>query len=100
MQNEELIQRVCLMEARYDEVTRGLAALEEAIDEYENFKSELDALKDYMESGEWRNDYEADETGQIPAGLKRGVLSEDALYNLLQDADKILARAKLVFSGE
>ena len=100
MQNDELIRRVSLMEDRYDEVTRVMAALEEAIDEYEDFKSELDALKDYMESGDWKKDFEADEAGQIPAEIKRGVLTEDALYDLLNDSDKILARAKKVLSGE
>jgi hypothetical protein len=30
-------------------------------------------------------DYEADEAGEIPSTVKRGVLSEDGLYNLLED---------------
>ena len=84
------------MEDRYDEVTRVLAALEEAVDEYEDFKSEIDALTEYMASGQWKEDYEADEAGQLPSGLKRGVLSQDALYNLLNDADQIVARARKV----
>ena len=68
MDKQARIQRISLMEDRYDEVTCVLATLEEA--------------------------------GQISSDLKRGVLSEDALYDLLNDADKILARAKLVFSPE
>lgn len=35
------------------------------------------------ESGEWREDYEADERGELPPNMKRGVLSQDALYDLL-----------------
>ena len=85
-----------MMEDRYDEISRVLAALDEAVDEYEDFKSELDALRDYMDSGQWKDDYEADEAGQIPSDLKRGVLSEDGLYNLLHDADTILDRARNV----
>ena len=100
MARKGLIERVSLMEARYDEVTRMLAALEEAIDGYEDFRGELDALRDYMDSGAWQKDYEADEAGRIPEGIKRGVLSQDGLYDLLQDADGILARAKEVFAGE
>ena len=42
------------MEDRYDELTRVLAGLEEAVGEYEDFKDELEVLKDYMESGEWK----------------------------------------------
>ena len=84
------------MEDRYDEVIRVLAALEEAVDEYKNYKTELDALKDYMDSGQWKEDFEADEAGLIPSDVKRGVLSEDGLYNLLQDAGTILDRARNV----
>ena len=96
MEQKAIIERISLMEVRYDEVTRVLAALEEAVDEYEDFKSEIDALKEYMASGQWKEDYEADEAGQLPSGLKRGVLSQDALYNLLNDADQIVARARKV----
>ncbi|MBR4756812.1 MAG: DUF4298 domain-containing protein [Bacteroidales bacterium] len=96
MEQKARIERISLMEDRYDEVTRVLAALEEAVDEYEDFKSEIDALKEYMASGQWKEDYEADEAGQLPSGLKRGVLSQDALYNLLNDADQIVARARKV----
>ena len=31
----------------------------------------------------WLKDYEDDESGKIPKDLKRGVLSQDAIYNLL-----------------
>ena len=34
-------------------------------------------------------DYEADEAGKLPADLKRGVLSEDAVYDLLSDYDAL-----------
>ncbi len=44
----------------------------------------LAALDAYYTSGEWRADYEADERGELPPYLKRGVLSQDALYDLLE----------------
>ena len=65
MEKQARIQRISLMEDRYDEVTCVLATLEEAVDEYEDFKSELDALKDYMESGEWEEDYEAERSRTV-----------------------------------
>ena len=43
----------------------------------------LRRLEAYYTSGEWREDYEADERGELPPDLKRGVLSQDALYDLL-----------------
>ncbi len=46
----------------------------------------LRILEAYYTSGEWQNDYEADEQGELPPDLKRGVLSQDALYDLLRDS--------------
>ena len=100
MDRQARIDRISQMEDRYDEVTRVLAALEEAVDEYGDFRSELDALRDYMDSGQWKEDFEADEAGQIPSEIKRGVLSEDGLYNLLRDADGIISRAREAFAKE
>ena len=93
-EQETLIARIKEMEDRYHEVTRVLGELEIAIEEYNDFKSELDILKDYMESGHWKKDFEADEAGLVPTDLNREVLSEDGLYDLLSGADKILAFAK------
>ena len=45
----------------------------------------LRLLDAYYTSGEWREDYEVDERGELPRDLKRGVLSQDALYDLLED---------------
>lgn len=42
-------------------------------------------LSDYYSSPEWKLDFAADESGRLPKELKRGVLSEDGLYNLLEN---------------
>ena len=47
----------------------------------------LQVLDAFYTSGEWREDYEADERGELPPDLERGVLSQDALYDLLERAD-------------
>lgn len=44
----------------------------------------LAALDAYYTSGEWLEDYEADERCELPPDLKRGVLSQDGLYDLLE----------------
>jgi len=46
----------------------------------------LRTLDAYYTSGAWLEDYEADERGELPPDLKRGVLSQDALYDLLERA--------------
>ena len=43
-----------------------------------------------MESGQWQKDFEADEAGLLPPDLKRGILAEDALFDLLDGADRII----------
>jgi hypothetical protein len=37
----------------------------------------------------WKLDYAADEAGKLPPDLKRGVLSEDGIWNLLSDYREI-----------
>ena len=96
--DQDILTRVREMEDRYDELTRVLAGLDEAISEFNEYKSDLMALREYMESGQWKADFEADEAGQIPSEVKRGVLSEDGLYELLQGADKILKLARESFT--
>ena len=40
-------------------------------------------LREYYENGQWLRDYEVDERGELPDTLKRGVLSQDGLWDLL-----------------
>ena len=44
---------------------------------------------------QWRKDFEADEAGKLPQDLKRGVLSEDGLWNLLSDYGRLKEITKL-----
>ena len=44
-----------------------------------------DELRDYYTGGQWLEDYEAEERGELPADLKRGVLSQDGLWNLMEE---------------
>ena len=58
---------------------------EEIMQKAENGSPEmLRQLSDYYGSPEWKRDYAADEAGLLPSDLKRGVLSEDGIYNLLE----------------
>ena len=51
----------------------------------------MQALKRYMDSGLWQKDFEAAERGEIDTeGTLFSVLSEDGLYNFLNDAEEIL----------
>ena len=45
----------------------------------------LRRLSDYYSSPAWKRDYAADEAGLFPKDLKRGVLSEVGIYDLLNE---------------
>lgn len=94
----KLVSRISEMEVRFDRLGKILAGLEEALCEYKGFADDLAILRDYMASGQWQKDFEADEAGRIPSEVKRGILSEDGLYDLLQDADRILAEAREILA--
>ena len=49
-----------------------------------SIEEELHLLEAYYTSGQWLQDYIADENGELPPNLKRGVLSQDGLFNLLE----------------
>ena len=86
------LQRIKDFEYKFNEVSRVLAALDMALDEFAGVKNYIDDLREYMESGQWKADFEADERGEIPSDIERGVLSEDGLYDLLDEVDRILRR--------
>lgn len=46
-------------------------------------------LEAYYTSEEWKQDFAADETGLLPKNLKRGVLSEDGIFNLLEEYKEV-----------
>ena len=56
--------------------------------EMHTVRRQIRTLRTYMESGQWLADYEADERGEFPAEMKRGVLSQDGLYDLLAQIDQ------------
>ena len=45
----------------------------------------IKSLAGYYGSSAWKRDFAADERGLLPKELARGVLSEDELYNLLEE---------------
>ena len=41
-------------------------------------------LAEYYASDDWKRDFADDEAGLLPKDLKRGVLSEDGIWNILE----------------
>ena len=68
--------------------------LEKAIEEFEKAQDEIKELEEYYTSQQWKDDFAADEEGKYPADLKRGILSEDGIYNMLERNKELLQRIK------
>ncbi|MBR3079893.1 MAG: DUF4298 domain-containing protein, partial [Prevotella sp.] len=54
-------------------------------DSLKTIKEDVAELSKYYGSELWKLDFAADEAGNLPLDLKRGVLSEDGIWNLLSD---------------
>ncbi|MBR6882208.1 MAG: DUF4298 domain-containing protein [Bacteroidales bacterium] len=86
------IERIQHFETLLDRVAPVLDNLEEALDAFDGIQEDVQELSSYYESDEWRDDFEADETGKLPADLKRGVLSEDGIYDVLSSHYSLTVR--------
>ena len=103
MRETKQIRRIRDMEAKMDEAKAVLERFSAAFKDYVQIQDEMAELEDYY-AGDWMKDYEADEAGKLPADLKRGVLSEDALFDLLEEnrlaaSDVLYAFAQLMSQG-
>ena len=89
---ENVPQHIYAMESILDKATQKMDALEKKIEEYEAFQAEIRKLEEYYTSPQWKADFVADEAGQYPDKLKRGVLSEDGIWNMLERNRELLRR--------
>ena len=81
---ENVPQHLFVMEGILNRATQKMDALEKKIAEYEEFQAEIQKLEEYYTSQQWKDDFAMDEKGELPDKLKRGILSEDGIYNLLE----------------
>ena len=92
--NKKQIARIRQMEQRLNRAVAAVKRLTAALDKYEAVLVDITALDEYYGSELWRQDLADDEAGRLPEGLKRGVLSEDGIWNLLTDCKKLNERLK------
>ena len=80
------IERIKSMELHLDRASQAVMQLSAALDEYAAAQTAISELSTYYGSDEWKDDLASDEQGLLPQDLKRGVLSEDGIWNLLSDS--------------
>ena len=90
-ENTEQIERIMQMEEVLDEAGEAVSALSRALNRYVALQPALQSLAAYYSSSQWMQDFEDDSAGRLPDTLKRGVLSEDAIYDLLHENEKLMA---------
>ena len=85
-------ERIGLMEKHLERVSEAVIRLSGALEDYAGVQESLKELEAYYGSDEWKQDFHDEEAGLLPPDLKRGVLSEDGIWNLLEDARELRDR--------
>ena len=87
------LERIKRMEQCFD---KALAAMKDgSADSLKAIEEDIAELSKYYGSELWKQDFAADEAGQLPPDLKRGVLSEDGIWNLLTEYGEIQKTKKI-----
>lgn len=88
--DEEQLRRISEMEDILDRSAAALHQLDAALDGLSSVRGDLLRLFAYYTEGAWLADHDDDAAGKLPAGLKRGVLSQDAVFDLMSDYQRLL----------
>ena len=97
------VERIEQMEQRLNraldavrKMDASLEVYEDALLNYEAVKEDVKCLDDYLGSESWKHDCADDQQGLLPVDLKRGVLSEDGIWNLLSDYRELSHRLEIL----
>ena len=93
LNHEQAILRVQEMETAFDKLLQAWNENPHTFLTDEELRCILQTVTSYYESPLWQADYRLDEEGAFPAGMKRGILSEDGFYNFLCDVQAYLQQA-------
>lgn len=82
--------RINDMEERFNRVNTALAKLEQAEKQLFDLTDDIDALREYQESGKWKRDCQAEKEGKLPVDLKKDVLTDNRLIEILDEIESRL----------
>jgi len=94
MNNQDVVERIQEMEEILDRASKVMKDLESNIAEFEALQSEIKKLEKYYTGKKWKSDFKLDEDGKLPEDLKRGVLSEDGIFDLLERYKELKEKLK------
>ena len=94
------LSRIRYYEEKLDRCTEAIIRLQEALTEFDDAQADLKELERYYTSEDWRRDFEDDEAGLWPEGLKRGVLSEDGIWDAREENAAPFGRSETSASRE
>ena len=90
-----MIERIIRNEERLDKIKDNVDCLQKELELFKSNKKDLYLLNNYYGSKNWIKDKESFENGKV-ANIKAGVLSEDAVWNMLEDINDLLNEMKII----
>lgn len=78
------IERIQAMEQAFDDILVAYRGLSLSLTRFSAVQPQILELFQYYGSQEFHQDLSLDEQGKLPRDLKRGVLSEDGVYDLFE----------------
>ena len=78
------IERIQHMEKLLDFIIKARKEQHANQEKSARIQEAIRILAEYYASDDWKRDFADDEAGLLPKDLKRGVLSEDGIWNILE----------------
>lgn len=69
----------------YENYKELLVKVNEILDKLENDREDFDKLVEYYYSDQFQKDYDDSNEGKIDSSINQGILTEDAIYDLMGD---------------
>ena len=71
--------------ATYEKYGKLIEKINTILDELEENREDYDKLVEYYYSEQFRKDYDDSNEGKIDSSINQGILTEDAIYDLMGD---------------
>lgn len=89
---EEILDNGTAVMDKLEKAFEAGSGIDELIRELEQIQPDIQKLEEYYTGKYWQNDLRLDEEGKLPQDLKRGVLAQDLIHDLLDRNSDLLAR--------